>query len=177
MQARFCSSIRLEMANKMVKAIIFKISKNMRFHFPNVFNYHFAALNSSSNWVFLVISLLELVMKFSWAITRKRSYEGKVFINFFNYTITLIKDEKSVKSWLEYLWEDHLLLPEKSLWIALRMQSCGGIASRNATISVTTTVAIILWFTKWKNNYFPRCVQTFFLGSKWLNKPTKWNRE
>jgi len=97
-QARFCSSIRLEMANKMVKAIIFKISKNVRFHFPNVFNYYFAALNSSSNCVFLVISLLELVMKFSWAITRKRSYEGKVFINFFNYTITLIKDEKSVKS-------------------------------------------------------------------------------
>ena len=154
MQARFCSSIRLEMANKMVKAIIFKISKNVRFHFPNVFNYHFAALNSSSNWVFLVISLLELVMKFSWAITRKRSYEGKVFINFFNYTITLIKDEKSVKSWLEYLWEDHHLLPEKSLWIALQMQSCSGIASTNTTVSVTTTVVIFFSSLSEKTIFF-----------------------
>ena len=36
-QADFCSSIRLEMANKMVEAIVFEISKNVRFFFPCIF--------------------------------------------------------------------------------------------------------------------------------------------
>jgi len=45
------------------------------------------------------------------------------------------------------------------------MQSYGGIATRNATISITTTVVTIFWFNELKNIFFPRCVQTFFLGS------------
>ena len=36
-QAHFCSSIRLEMANKIVKAFVFEISKNVRFLFLFIF--------------------------------------------------------------------------------------------------------------------------------------------
>ena len=45
------------------------------------------------------------------------------------------------------------------------MQMQSEVASRNATVSITTTAVIIFWFNKWKTNFFPRCVQIFFLGS------------
>ena len=35
-------------------------------------------------------------MKFSWATARKESYESDVFINFYNYTIKFVKEEKDL---------------------------------------------------------------------------------
>ena len=103
MQARFCSSTRLEMAKEMLTALIFKISKNVRFHVFLIFLIPFCSiklLQQFSRFGNVFTETGNKVHLCSVQLKENVAIRGKFLFVFRIYTIAFIKDEKSVKNWL-----------------------------------------------------------------------------